>query len=349
MQQTRFDEILGGFSRVRIAVVGDLFLDRIFYINRDWDEISVETGLAAYQVCRRSCVPGAAGVITNNLCSLRAGPRWGVGITGNDGEAFDLCKALENTGCSTRYMVAQEGRFTPTYTKVFFERPDGLEETHRIDTKNRSRMAPENEDRVIANLLELEKQVDAFVCLEQLADGDCGVFTDRVIETLRQISLRGKARVVVDSRFHIAKFRDMIVKCNDNEILRAAGIVAELDGPFDRERVARVEKAMRSLQQNPKFPMFVSCGADGIRVLENDRICTVPACRVEGPVDICGAGDSALTGIACALCAGATLSEAALLGNLVASIIVQQIGVTGTATPEQLRARFAEYQQQRSK
>ena len=347
MEQTRFEEILNGFSKVRIAVVGDLFLDRIFYINRDWDEISVETGLVAYQVCRRSCVPGAAGVITNNLYSLRTGPHWGVGVTGNDGEAFDLRKGLEETGCSTQYMVAEEGRFTPTYTKVFFDRPAGMEETHRIDSKNRTRMSPENEEKVIANLLELEKRVDAFVCLEQLADGDCGVFTDRVIETLRQISLRGKARVLVDSRFHISKFKDMIVKCNDNEALRAAGIEAEFDGAFNQERVAKVEKAMRKLQQNPKIPMFISCGTDGIRVLENDEIRTVPAYHVEGPVDICGAGDSALTGIACALCAGATLSEAALFGNLVASIIVQQIGVTGTATPEQLRARFDEYQQQR--
>jgi hypothetical protein len=34
--------------------------------------------------------------------------------------------------------------------------------------------------------------------------------------------------------------------------------------------------------------------------------------------------------------------EAATVGNLVASITVQQLGTTGTATPEQVRARWGE-------
>lgn len=349
MNPERFEALLNGFENVRIAVVGDIFLDRIFYIERDWDELSVETGLVAYQVRRRSCVPGAAGVITNNLGTLRTGMRYAVAVTGDDGEGFDLCKGLEATGCDTKYMVAEAGRFTPTYTKVFFDRPGNMEESNRIDSKNRSRMTAETEQKLIRNLLALEDRVDAFVCLEQLADGDFGVFTAEVIETLRKISLRGRARVLVDSRFNISKFRDMIVKCNDNEVLRAAGIPAKLDGAFDAERIANVEAAMRTLAHGAKWPIFVSCGADGIRVLENGRIQVVPAYRVDGPVDICGAGDSALTGIACALCAGATLSEAALIGNLVASIIVEQIGVTGTASREQLAARYREYIAQRSR
>jgi hypothetical protein len=47
---------------------------------------------------------------------------------------------------------------------------------------------------------------------------------------------------------------------------------------------------------------------------------------VSGEIDIVGAG--------------AEPSEAALLGNLVASITIQQIGTTGTATLAQVRERF---------
>ncbi len=50
MDKQRFDSIIDGFDSVRIAVLGDIFLDRIFYIDRGLDEDSVETGLAAYQV-----------------------------------------------------------------------------------------------------------------------------------------------------------------------------------------------------------------------------------------------------------------------------------------------------------
>jgi sugar/nucleoside kinase (ribokinase family) len=53
-----------------------------------------------------------------------------------------------------------------------------------------------------------------------------------------------------------------------------------------------------------------------------------------------GAGDSATAGIVSALLAGATRLEAAAVGNLVASITVQQLGTTGTASPAQVLARW---------
>lgn len=66
----------------------------------------------------------------------------------------------------------------------------------------------------------------------------------------------------------------------------------------------------------------------------------MPGYSVTGPIDIVGAGDAATSGIVSALLAGANELEAAALGNLVASITVQQIGTTGTASPEQVRDRW---------
>jgi sugar/nucleoside kinase (ribokinase family) len=59
------------------------------------------------------------------------------------------------------------------------------------------------------------------------------------------------------------------------------------------------------------------------------------------PTDPTGAGDSATAGAVLALCAGATLHEAALVANLVASITVQQLATTGTARPDQIGPRLA--------
>src|SRR5262249_7011183 len=68
----------------------------------------------------------------------------------------------------------------------------------------------------------------------------------------------------------------------------------------------------------------------------------VPAYPVSGPIDPVGAGDSTSAGIACAAACGASLAQAAAFGNLIASITVQQLGTTGTATPEQVRQRWRE-------
>ncbi len=72
----------------------------------------------------------------------------------------------------------------------------------------------------------------------------------------------------------------------------------------------------------------------------------VPGVRVSGETDTTGAGDSATAGCVLALCAGATCPEAALIGNLVASITVQQLATTGTARPEQLVDRLQMWRDQ---
>jgi len=66
----------------------------------------------------------------------------------------------------------------------------------------------------------------------------------------------------------------------------------------------------------------------------------VSTVRVDGPTDPTGAGDSATAGAVLALAAGAAAPEAALLGNLVASITVQQLATTGTASPGQVAQRL---------
>ena len=75
-------------------------------------------------------------------------------------------------------------------------------------------------------------------------------------------------------------------------------------------------------------------------VVSDPEMMLVPGVRVEGPTDPTGAGDSATAGAVLALAAGAELPEAALIGNLVASITVQQLATTGTARPNQLPPRL---------
>ena len=53
MKLTRLTELLNRFAGLRVAVVGDLFLDQWFHIDPALDEPSVETELTAWQVRMR--------------------------------------------------------------------------------------------------------------------------------------------------------------------------------------------------------------------------------------------------------------------------------------------------------
>lgn len=98
MTLARLQEILAGFGRLHITVVGDLFLDRWWEVDRSLDEPSVETGLTAYQVTGRRQSAGAAGTVLNNLAALGIGDVQAVSMVGDDGEGFELLRLLAKAG-----------------------------------------------------------------------------------------------------------------------------------------------------------------------------------------------------------------------------------------------------------
>jgi sugar/nucleoside kinase (ribokinase family) len=89
-------------------------------------------------------------------------------------------------------------------------------------------------------------------------------------------------------------------------------------------------------------PVFVTLGAQGVLVVTEAGVDHVPGIPVSGEIDVVGAGDSVMAGLVASLGAGGTAKEAAFMGNLAASITIQQLGTTGTASREQLRQRYAE-------
>lgn len=327
--------------------MGDIFLDRLLVADRRLDETSVETGLTAYRVTERSCQPGAGGVVAANLVTLGAGTCYTVGVTGTDGEAEDLRAGLKRIGCDASFSVAEDGRFTPTYSKLFFREGERLTESNRTDLIPRTPIGRETERKLIENLLLLEQRTDAIVCLEQLSQGENGVFTDAVLDTLSAIATRGKTRVFADSRYRLDRFRGVIPKCNDNEFLRLNGITAPFDAPLTGKRMALLRIAAQRFSAGTDGPAYISVGPAGMLVFDGETCSRVPALKVEGPLDICGAGDSALAGIVLATCAGATPGEAALIGNLVAADIVRQIGTTGTTTRDRVLENYEQYRLQR--
>ena len=94
MNAARFHAITSRYPALRVAVVGDFFLDRYLHIDPARDEVSIETGLTVYNVVEVRPQPGAAGTIVNNLVALGIGEIHAVGFCGDDGEGYELRRAL---------------------------------------------------------------------------------------------------------------------------------------------------------------------------------------------------------------------------------------------------------------
>src|SRR3954451_22228190 len=109
------EDILGRLPSLTIGVIGDLFLDRYLDLDGALTEPSLETGLDAYQVVRVRSSPGAAGTVINNLVALGVGRVRPISLIGNDGEGYELRRALQDlAGVDLAGVVVAAERRTPT-------------------------------------------------------------------------------------------------------------------------------------------------------------------------------------------------------------------------------------------
>lgn len=333
--RSRLSELLERVPHMRIAVVGDFFLDKYLVVDPALAEVSLETGLEARQVVEVRCSPGAAGTVMNSLSALGVGRLAAVGVIGDDGEGYELRRGLERCRVNTESLLSVSDRFTPTYTKPL--RRDGAAEVEmeRLDIKNRTPLPADLEDMVVDSVrrLALVEGFDAIMAADQVQERNCGAVTDRVREAIQTAAHESRSLFFADSRVRISLFRDVIVKPNGLEAARAMGsTIDESPGP---EAAAKFGMALAGRNGRP---VFITLGAEGIMACTAQTSVRVPALPLRGPTDIVGAGDSASAGIVCALCAGATLEEAACVGNLCASVTIHKLGTTGVASPQELLA-----------
>lgn len=315
---------------VRVAVFGDYCLDKYLYMDPARDEESVETGLMAWQIHGKKMFPGAGGTVVNNLRALGVQVKC-IGLIGDDGEGYELEKALEKTGADTRLMVKSDLLCTSTYTKPMRLQPDGSWlEQNRLDFRNFEEPPKALQEQLLGNLEGCLKDVDAVILLDQFFQRNLGVITDYVREKIAELALK-YPRVIfyADSRSFIREFKNVIVKCNNFELMAGWGNPEDPAALLARAKEMAEEKLV-----------FVTRGSAGMLVLATGQAIPVPAFRVDGPIDICGAGDASSAGIVLGLSLGLAPEEAALLGCAVSSITIQQIGVTGTATVPQVQQRL---------
>ncbi|MEM7348514.1 MAG: PfkB family carbohydrate kinase, partial [Chloroflexota bacterium] len=297
----------------------------------------------SYQIVEIRNSPGAAGNVVSNLRALELDVSV-LGVVGQDGLGFDLQKALLNYGANVSNLLEDPNRFTPTYTKPMRQvnqtrqQPD--QELNRFDLKNRAPLPALYETKIIERLKKLVPTVDGVIIADQVQERNCGVITDNIRATLAQLSIAYPDKIfIADSRTRIAEFEHLIIKPNLDEALHAIATIApDQDQTILTEAtLVRAKRYGQLLFQKQNIPVFITLGSEGILGITEEGDFHIPGIPVKAPIDIVGAGDTVMAALASALCAGATYKEAATLGNIAASLTIQQLGTTGTVSQQQLR------------
>jgi rfaE bifunctional protein kinase chain/domain len=329
MDAWRFKAITSEYSSLSIAVLGDFCLDRYLDIDMNRQEVSIETGLPVYNVSQVRASPGGAGTIVNNLSALGIKKIFPIGLVGEDGEGYELCRALgQRPGVTTDAIVRASQRRTFTYCKPMVYHPGGRqEELSRFDFKNWTPTPALLQGLIIGKLEEIAPQVDAIIILDQVDVPETGVMTGTVLEKVKSLAIENSNLVVIaDSRRSLRDFPPVIFKMNAAELKSLVGAKKELS--FQEIGRTAAELAIQNRRS-----VFVTLAEKGIVGTSADgRYGHVPALPLRGQIDIVGAGDAVSANLATAIAAGASLNETLELANAAASVVIHKLGTTGTAT-----------------
>ena len=323
--ENQFMEILDSIGKVRVGVLGDFCMDIYWHADMTRSTLSRETPHFPLPVVSERMSPGAAGNVAANIAALQPKKLIVLGAIGKDWRGALLKDALSALGAEVR-MIESEGRMTNAYIKPMMKgTSDVVYEAPRLDFENDKALDCGAEEQLIEALREAAQSLDVLCVCDQMVNG---CVTDRVREAVMRLAEEGLT-VIADSRDNIGKFRNVIVKPNDIEAARALG-----RGPVSPGEAAEQLSGMTGK------PAVVTAGPDGCWLCAGETAVNIPAFPVEGPIDICGAGDSFLSAFACCIGGGADELHAAAVGNLASSVTIQKIGMTGTATREELRKAY---------
>jgi rfaE bifunctional protein kinase chain/domain len=332
MTPARLRALTGRYAGLRLAVVGDFCLDRYLEIDPALAETSIETGLPVRNVVAVRAQPGGAGTVLANLAALGVGAIHAIGCCGDDGEGFELRRALGALpGVTLRHLLTTPLRRTFTYAKPLVLEPGRPpRELERLDSKNWTPTPAAVGDELAGSVAALAGTVDGLIVMDQVDVAGTGAITPPVLEALAAAAARHPMLpAIADSRRGLGGYPPLVFKMNVAELATLAGCPA---ASTDEVRAA----AARLAQANRRA-VFVTMAERGIVGAMPDGVVDwVPARPVRGPIDVVGAGDSVTANLAAALAAGATLREALELAMLAASLVIHQLGTTGTATVGQI-------------
>ena len=337
MSPDRFQSITGQYSNLRLAVVGDFCLDRYLEIDPSKQEISIETNLPVHNVVRVRPQPGGAGTILNNLSALGVGTIYAIGFAGEDGEGFELSRELNRRqGVRLDHFVRSTGRRTFTYCKPLLVAPNKPPvELNRLDSKNWTETPADVQGMLIRGLEKVAAEVQGIIVLDQVGLPETGVVTRSVLEAVGQLADRyPELLILADSRRGLRGYPPVVFKMNASEL--GALTSAQKEQSLDWVK----EKAGALAHKNGRSVFVTLAGGGIVGATAAGEVQHVLSLPLRGEIDIVGAGDAVSANLATAIASGATLLEALELANAAASVVIHQLGTTGSATVGQIAEMF---------
>ncbi len=320
-QRPNFLEILSKFSNQKIAVIGDLILDK--YIFGEVDRISPEAPVPIVRVLKEKFVPGGAANVAINISTLGGNP-FLFGIVGNDQHKNILLQEIADMNIPISEIFTDNKKTTIRKTRVI-----GLnQQLLRIDYENTDYIETHLEEKFVNKLKEI-KNLSAII----VSDYAKGTITKQLMLQLHQFSKENNILLIIDPKPKHKEWYNgaTLITPNKKEAQEMSEIIIENEADFYQAGKILVEKFDSNV--------IITAGADGMYIFDKmgkpDHLDT----KAKEVYDVSGAGDTVIATLALALSCNKNLESAAILANHAAGIKVGKVG-TASVFWKELRRDF---------
>ena len=304
-------------------VIGDIVADE--YILGMTSRVSREAPVLILKYDSQTVLPGCGGNAINNIHSL-GGTVFPVGIVGDDDMGKKLIALLKEKGINTEGIVSDEGRLTPTKTRILAGGSNTTkQQVIRIDRENSNIVNKRIEEKLLKIFNGMSEMMDAIL----VSDYGLGTISKNILNSINRLAKSDKKVITVDSRFDILKYRHITAATPNTEEVEFA-LNTILNGNTINKHGRKI------LGQIKSDGLLITRGKEGMTLFEKDGgITDIDIYGTDEVADVTGAGDTVISAFTLALAAKASMREAARLANYAGGIVVMKSG-TATVTTEEI-------------
>jgi len=326
----RLRQLVGRFRGKKLAVVGDVMLDR--FVRGHATRLSPEAPVPIVEVkdFAGELHPGGAANVAVNLSALGSAATV-FGVVGQDSAGQELQASLKRLGIPTRGLIADPLR--PTTEKLRIT--SGHLHIARVDREQRDPLRKSVQTELLERLQRALPRVAAVV----ISDYDKGTLTDHLLKViLNSCRARGIPVFVDLKRWRAWEIPATLVLVNERRAV-------EMTHKDIRDRETAHAVGRQLLEALECEYLVMTRGPAGMMLFDRREV-QAGAPDSGAPIrdvksrpwevfDVTGAGDTVLATLALSFVAGATLPEAAELATHAAGVVVSKPG-TATCSPNDL-------------
>lgn len=322
--KNKINSIIQNLHKGRVLVIGDFAIDEMVY--GQTHRLSREAPVLILRHNHTKIILGAASNAAHNISALNSGKVSAVGVYGKDYHGPVLIDAMTAAGIDVSGMIADASRPTTTKTRISGMATQSVtQQIVRIDREMTAEITGETEQKIIDIINERTPHCDAVL----LSDYGIGMMTPAVIKAAIEAANRHGKFIAVDAQKDLARFQNVTVLTpNQPDAEKTLGYeLTDFDTLMKggKELLARTNAEM----------VLITRGGEGMSLFEkNGNVSHIPVFNKTDVFDVTGAGDTVVASFILALCAGATGTEAGIVGNLAASIVIRHFGCATTSREE---------------